>query len=465
MKKLFFCLLVISITSAFAQMPSYVPQNGLQGYWPFTGNANDIGPNSYGATVVGPQLTNDRFGNNNSAYLFDGISNYIYTNYTGIQGSSSRAVSFWAKSISTNPINVVSWGSNTQGNRFGCMFNYAGIGVTVEGAYSAVTYAPPIPAYDGKWHHYVFQFSTGVTNMVDIYQDAVLLTSIVSTYMPNIPFNTISGYNVTFGRLFVPGGDLFFDGSIDDIGIWDRKLTMCEIFQLFLSTNISQGPITNTLTCAGTPVTFGVLGATDYTWSAVNTGSALVSNPTTNTLYTVAVTNTNTGCAATYTFVHNVYPAITAVASKTAICKGQSIQYSLTGATNYTWSNGGTGSSQTYTPSVSGVLTINATNTVTGCSKLFSFTQQIDNCIGIAENEQSKISIAPNPIQNEFTVHAASEIIFVAVFDALGNRVVHQMAAGTAVTVPCADLNGGIYFAKVYLVNGQTITQKVIIQP
>jgi len=39
-----FCLLTLTI-SVFGQVPSYVPTNGLDGYWSFSGNANDLSGN------------------------------------------------------------------------------------------------------------------------------------------------------------------------------------------------------------------------------------------------------------------------------------------------------------------------------------------------------------------------------------------------------------------------------------
>ena len=48
-------------------------QNGILGYWPFCGNANDESGNGNDGTVNGATLTSDRFGNSNSAYESDGI--------------------------------------------------------------------------------------------------------------------------------------------------------------------------------------------------------------------------------------------------------------------------------------------------------------------------------------------------------------------------------------------------------
>ncbi len=53
----------LSITAnTFAQVPSYVPTNGLVGYWPFNGNANDESGSGNNGTVNGATLTTDRFG-------------------------------------------------------------------------------------------------------------------------------------------------------------------------------------------------------------------------------------------------------------------------------------------------------------------------------------------------------------------------------------------------------------------
>ena len=68
-----------SMINGMAQVPSYVPANGLVGWWPFNGNANDESGNGNNGTVNGATLTSDRFGTNNKAYLFDGVDDKINT--------------------------------------------------------------------------------------------------------------------------------------------------------------------------------------------------------------------------------------------------------------------------------------------------------------------------------------------------------------------------------------------------
>jgi hypothetical protein len=56
-------------------------QNGLVGYWPFCGNANDASGNGNNGTLTGGNLANDRFGNSNSALQFTGATQIMCTNY------------------------------------------------------------------------------------------------------------------------------------------------------------------------------------------------------------------------------------------------------------------------------------------------------------------------------------------------------------------------------------------------
>jgi len=51
--------------------------DALVAYYPFNGNANDAGPNGYNGVVKRARLCEDRNGNANSAYCFNGSDNYI----------------------------------------------------------------------------------------------------------------------------------------------------------------------------------------------------------------------------------------------------------------------------------------------------------------------------------------------------------------------------------------------------
>ena len=124
MKTLILLFSVLFTTMSFAQVPSYVPANGLVGWWPCNGNANDVSGNGNNGTVNGATLTTDRFGNANSAYGFDGLSNFIQTINSGPTGTGI-SVSYWYKSIQTNEnIGVVVFGGNTWASYFEVTHNH-----------------------------------------------------------------------------------------------------------------------------------------------------------------------------------------------------------------------------------------------------------------------------------------------------------------------------------------------------
>jgi hypothetical protein len=71
-KQITIAIFALSI-NAFSQIPT----NGLVGYWPFSGNANDLSGNNLNGVIDSAILTVDRFGNPNSAYQFNGINSQI----------------------------------------------------------------------------------------------------------------------------------------------------------------------------------------------------------------------------------------------------------------------------------------------------------------------------------------------------------------------------------------------------
>lgn len=54
-----------------------IPRANLVSYYPFNGNVNDESDNKNNGTNFGASLTTDRFGNENAAFQFDGIDDYI----------------------------------------------------------------------------------------------------------------------------------------------------------------------------------------------------------------------------------------------------------------------------------------------------------------------------------------------------------------------------------------------------
>jgi hypothetical protein len=88
------------------QLVEYDLSNGLIAHYPFDGNANDISSNQNHGTVFGATLGTDRFGNQNSAYSFNGLNQFISSpaqTYLNL-GASDFSISLWV-SYSDNVTN------------------------------------------------------------------------------------------------------------------------------------------------------------------------------------------------------------------------------------------------------------------------------------------------------------------------------------------------------------------------
>ncbi|MCK4663035.1 MAG: hypothetical protein KAT68_09235 [Bacteroidales bacterium] len=73
-----------------------IPIDGLVAHYPFSGNANDESVNNNHGTNFGATLTTDRFGNENSAYEFDGYNDFIkIVPQTDVSEIGNFAITIW----------------------------------------------------------------------------------------------------------------------------------------------------------------------------------------------------------------------------------------------------------------------------------------------------------------------------------------------------------------------------------
>ena len=89
---IFFCSQLLS------QIPSYVSVDDLVGWWPFNGNAIDESGTGNNGTVISATLGNDRNNNSNSAYLLDGLDDYIQVPHSNsFDFSNGFSISMWVR--------------------------------------------------------------------------------------------------------------------------------------------------------------------------------------------------------------------------------------------------------------------------------------------------------------------------------------------------------------------------------
>ena len=136
---------------------------------------------------------------------------------------------------------------------------------------------------------------------------------------------------------------------------------------------------TPTSVCYGESSTLTAGGASTYNWShSLGSGSSITVTPSTTTTYTV--TGTTAGCSntATVTVIVNSIPIVTASATPTSVCYGESSILTAGGASTYTWSHSlGAGSSKTVTPSTTTTYTVTGTSAAS-CTNTASVSVTVD---------------------------------------------------------------------------------------
>ena len=91
-------ILAFAVTNSYSQnLPSYVPTNGIGGYWGFNSNANDESSNGNNGTIInGASLCDGRSGVLNNAFDFDGINGQINVNHSrSISPLNYLTISAW----------------------------------------------------------------------------------------------------------------------------------------------------------------------------------------------------------------------------------------------------------------------------------------------------------------------------------------------------------------------------------
>lgn len=225
-----FCLIfiiVICISNLFAQVNI---DSGLLAYYPFNGDANDESGNENHGIINGPVLTMDRFGNDSSAYEFDGSSSYISIPNSQTLQSPSNELSQVAW------INIYSW--SLVGTQFGPILMKSNTGT------NAFQYRMSVG-------------STGVNTAINNWSNAVTISDtlnfnewymIASTLKDDTIKAYVNGVFIGEGTLTgpispdsspleigrdVPGVTEIFHGKIDDVRIYNRALKQQEIDSLF----------------------------------------------------------------------------------------------------------------------------------------------------------------------------------------------------------------------------------------
>jgi hypothetical protein len=236
-KTILFLVIAVALTTQtlLAQVPSYVPSNGLVGYWPFNGNANDQTPNGNNGTVNGATLTSDRFGNANSAYSFDGVNDYIQiNNIVSNFGLSDFTISIWYNTQSLNSSHLINKRYNESCGNF-WEFRKEGFEISQDiGCTENISILNTQNIQINNWCNVIIKRNG---NILKYYIDGILSQTITTSIIHNINNDN----NVIIGAVIAPISGFLqaHNGKIDDIGMLTRALTQEEITAMYNGVNYS----------------------------------------------------------------------------------------------------------------------------------------------------------------------------------------------------------------------------------
>ncbi|MCB0592843.1 MAG: T9SS type A sorting domain-containing protein [Lewinellaceae bacterium] len=223
--------------------------DGLVADYPFSGNGKDVTPYRNNATVSGAQLADDRFGRANKAYQFDGVNDEAMANNSVQLNSDYTTVGFW---INVNELPaqgeayLLSFGGwqerwkislPSHGKMVWTTNNTSGISDMDAGDGNELQ--------PGAWT-YVAMVHDGAKDKIYINGVSVAEKDVSGTL-------NSTAYPLGMGFNIVDGGS-YFNGSLDDIQIYNVALTSQEIADLYAAQSLP--PIEADVTPPTAPLNF-----------------------------------------------------------------------------------------------------------------------------------------------------------------------------------------------------------------
>jgi hypothetical protein len=384
-------LLLFTAFGVSGQVPSYVPTNGLVGYWPFNGNANDESGNGNNGTVNGATLAQDRFGIADKAYSFNGVDNNIEiadSPELNFGVNPSFSISMWYTVNSLQPMGLLTKAQTSFLDPNVNGWNWKGYNFYLESGVAYIQHSAPC---NGNMTYSIDPLPNHLVMTIENSTIRIFMNSaeVLQFSCGNLTTETVSNNMPLF---FGIDRDQFshLNGTLDDIGIWNRALTADEVLALYNGCNIAS------LTVSGnvTPTQF-----TQETYTYPNTA----------------------GSAYNWTVTNGV------------IVSGQG-----TNSIDVMWANTGIGSVS--------VVETNASN-CTGDE----VTYDVVIIPTDVEEFSAAITLFPNPANTELNLQTTTELIGsdLIIFDALGKQIHKQQIHSTNTRINTSAFAAGNYVVKV----------------
>ncbi|MFC5193626.1 LamG-like jellyroll fold domain-containing protein [Algoriphagus aquatilis] len=211
---------------------SPIPTNGLVGWWPFNGNANDESGNGNNGKLVGPLPASGKLGLPNSAYSFNGIKDIIEFPSPMLNGQVATTFSIFSRVFPKKIAYMGIWNKTGFWKEVNFTFKSDGsvelFWAFTNFSYNGGTSLPNLLKKD-SWYDIIIVMES---NKLNFYINGVFISS--SIVNGKIDFSQAANDINRLGQIRISNIDTnFFDGIFDDLGFWNRALTAEEISKIY----------------------------------------------------------------------------------------------------------------------------------------------------------------------------------------------------------------------------------------
>ncbi len=240
-------ILIFTFSLGFSQSVT----KGLIGYWPFNGNANDESINNNHGKVTNATLTLDRFGNKNSAYIFDGNGDYIDCGDSANLFVSTNTTNFWFLFDDTTKIQHFVNCTNSDSGEWGVNYYHhsassgggiiSGLSGGSNDSWIAAATSRNFRYADSTWHMFTSTYSAK-DNSLRFYLDGCFVSNITAQRKgfvngkDSLSFNNKEHWVYGIRSQYLTsstGSPGYLDGCLDDIALYNRVLSQVEIKELY----------------------------------------------------------------------------------------------------------------------------------------------------------------------------------------------------------------------------------------
>lgn len=201
--------------------------------------------------------------------------------------------------------------------------------------------------------------------------------------------------------------------------------------------------VASSTACNGLPFVLLASGAPSFSYSS---GAATIV-PQTNTTYSVWGVSLY-GCLSPSCAVAQITvapsPSVQVQTSHTLICSGETVTLTASGAQSYTWTTGPAHHTWVVSPAFTTLYVVKGSDGA--CSSESYVVQNVSECAGLADAQNSLLRVYPNPFSEQITVESAgSAPAELELTDLSGRIILNNVLDSSCKTFVTSSLTQGVY--------------------